>query len=417
MKKDKILIKNFIWNTIGIMLNSFNSLFFLIVVSRINGLNDAGIFSLAFSTALLLYTIGLYSGRMFQVTDIENKITDKDYIFSKVISCSFMIILGFGFIIIKGYDIYKALIVMLLIIYKATEAFSDTLYAVLQKNDKLYQSGQSLVLKSIIGIICFVVIDFITKNLVFACLSIVVVNLLIILIFDFQRVKKYISKDTKVRIENVKDIFKKEFFVFINSFLSNYILNASKYAIDNFMQEEDQARFGYIIMPATVISMFSQFILMPYTNRIRELYAKNEIKKLKRNIGKIIGIVMAFGTFAIFVAYLIGIPVLEFIYNTNLSEYRLDLIIILFAYIMYAISYVDLVVLTTARKTFIQFLVYGFTAVVTLITSNILVSKMGIRGASLTCIVSLGLLFVLYFYNTEKFYKKGKRGMYVYENK
>ena len=72
MKKDKILIKNFIWNTIGIMLNSFNSLFFLIVVSRINGLNDAGIFSLAFSTALLLYTIGLYSGRMFQVTDIEN---------------------------------------------------------------------------------------------------------------------------------------------------------------------------------------------------------------------------------------------------------------------------------------------------------------------------------------------------------
>ena len=408
MKKDKVLIKNFIWNTIGIMMNSFNSLFFLIVVSRINGLNDAGIFSLAFSTALLLYTIGLYSGRMFQVTDIENKITDKDYIFSKVISCSLMIVLGLGFVIIRGYDIYKALVMLFLIIYKATEAFSDTLYAVLQKNDKLYQSGQSLALKSIIGIICFIVVDFIFKNLVIACLSIVLVNLIIMAVFDYPKVKKYIPNDIKVNLENVKNIFKKEFFVFINSFLSNYILNASKYAIDNYLQEADQARFGYIIMPATVISMFSQFILMPYTNKIREMYAKNEMKKLKQNIGKIIGIVIAFGVLAISVAYLIGIPVLEFIYNTQLSEYRLDLVIILFAYIMYAISYIDLVVLTTARKTFIQFLVYGFTAIVTLIVSNVWVNQMGIKGASLTCVISLGLLFILYFYNTEKFYKRGR---------
>ena len=408
MKKDRGLIKNFIWNTIGIMLNSFNSLFFLIVVSRINGLNDAGIFSLAFSTALLLYTIGLYSGRMFQVTDIENKIKDKDYIFSKVISCSLMIVLGLGFVIIRGYDIYKALVMLLLVIYKATEAFSDTLYAVLQKNEKLYQSGQSMALKSIIGIICFVVVDFIAKNLIIASLTIVLVNLIIMLVFDYPRVRKYIPKNTKVNIENVKDIFKKEFFVFINSFLSNYILNAPKYAIDNFMQEADQAKFGYIIMPATVISLFSQFILMPYTNRIREMYANNKIKELKHNIRKIIGIVILFGILAIVVAYLIGIPVLEFIYNTQLSEYRLDLVIILFAYILYAISYINLVVLTTARKTFIQFLVYGFTAAVTLVTSNIFVSQMGIRGASLTCVVALGLLFVLYFYNTEKFYKKGR---------
>lgn len=409
MKKDKVLIKNFIWNTIGIMLNACNSLFFLIVVSRINGLNDAGIFSLAFSTALLLYTIGLYSGRMFQVTDIENKITDKDYIFSKIISCSLMIILGLGFVIIRGYEMYKALVMLLLIIYKATEAFSDTLYAVLQKNEKLYQSGQSLALKSIIGIICFIIVDFISKNLIIACLSIVLANLIIMLVFDYQRVKKYIPKNTKVDMENVKDIFKKEFFVFINSFLSNYILNASKYAIDNFMLDEDQAKFGYIIMPATVISLFSQFILMPYTNRIREMYANNKIKELKSNIRKIIGIVILFGILVIFVAYLIGIPVLEFIYNTRLNEYRLDLVIILFAYILYAISYIDLVVLTTARKTFIQFLVYGFTAVVTLVISNIFVSQMGIRGASLTCVVALGLLFVLYSYNTEKFYKKGRK--------
>ena len=45
--------KNAIWNTIGITINSFNSLFFLIIINRINGVDIAGIFSFAFSVACL----------------------------------------------------------------------------------------------------------------------------------------------------------------------------------------------------------------------------------------------------------------------------------------------------------------------------------------------------------------------------
>ena len=45
------LKKDFIWNMIGSTFSSFNSLFFLIIVTRINGSNEAGIFTFAFSTA------------------------------------------------------------------------------------------------------------------------------------------------------------------------------------------------------------------------------------------------------------------------------------------------------------------------------------------------------------------------------
>ena len=93
-QEKKIFLKNFIWNVLGTGLNAFNSLFFLIIVTRINGLNDAGIFSIAYSTALILYTIGLYSGRLCQVTDIENKVKDKDYIVNRLITCVLMIIIA-----------------------------------------------------------------------------------------------------------------------------------------------------------------------------------------------------------------------------------------------------------------------------------------------------------------------------------
>ena len=59
-----LFLKNFIWNILGTGFNSFNSLFFLIIVTRINGVVEAGIYSIAYATALILYTVALYSGRL-----------------------------------------------------------------------------------------------------------------------------------------------------------------------------------------------------------------------------------------------------------------------------------------------------------------------------------------------------------------
>ena len=73
----KLFLKNFIWNSLGTGINSFNSLFFLIIVTRVNDIQTAGIFSIAYATATILYTLAMYSGRLCQVTDIKNKIKDK----------------------------------------------------------------------------------------------------------------------------------------------------------------------------------------------------------------------------------------------------------------------------------------------------------------------------------------------------
>lgn len=280
----KIFLKNFIWNIMGTGLNSFNSLFFLIIVTRINGINDAGIFSIAYSTALILYTIGLYSGRLCQVTDIENKVKDKDYIVNRTITCVLMIFLAIAFVFIKQYTAYKMWIFILLCTYKATEAFGEILYGIMQKNELLYKSGQSLTIKSIGGLLIFLSVDYFTKNLVLACGSIILLNIVTLLIFDFVLVcKKLIDFTTKVNMKNVWQIFKSEFFVFANSFAGIYVLNAPKYAIDNYLTEDVQAIFGYIMMPATVITLFTQFIFMPYLNKLKELYEQKDMKKFKRN--------------------------------------------------------------------------------------------------------------------------------------
>ncbi len=408
----KIFLKNFIWNIMGTGLNSFNSLFFLIIVTRINGINDAGIFSIAYSTALILYTIGLYSGRLCQVTDIENKVKDKDYIVNRIITCILMIIIAIIFVVIKQYSPYKMGVFVLLCVYKATEAFSEILYGIMQKSDLLYRSGQSLTIKSLGGLLIFFIIDYVTHNLIFACSAIIVLNIITILIFDCIMVcKKLIDFNTNVNMTNVWHIFKTEFFVFANSFAGIYVLNAPKYAIDSYLTEDIQAIFGYIMMPATVITLFTQFVFMPYLNQMRQMYEQKQIKALEGIAFKIKMAVLAFGIFATVAAFVIGPEVLSLIYGEELRPYRMNLTIILASYIMYGISYVNLVLLTTTRDTFVQFVVYAITMVVAFIGSNLLVQNLQINGATISCAVTLGVQFVLYTIVTKVIFRRIERSL------
>lgn len=406
-QEKKIFLKNFIWNILGTGLNSFNSLFFLIIVTRVNGVTDAGIFSICYATALILYTVGLYSGRLCQVTDIEKKIQDKDYILNRIISCVIMMILAIIFVFIKGYTTYKLLVCILLCVYKATEAFGEILYGIMQKNDLLYKSGQSLTIKSLAGLIVFLVVDILTKNLVAAITSAVFINILTILAFDFIIVKKLIDKKEKLHMPNVLSIFKNEFFVFANSFAGIYVLNAPKYAIDSYLNENLQAMFGYIIMPATVITLFTQFIFMPCLNKLKELYESKNMKDFKGLAFKIKAVVMAFGVCATLAAYLVGPEVLKIIYGVDeLLNYRINLCIIIASHIFYAISYINLVLLTTTRNTFVQFVIYLITMVVACIGSNVLVKTNGINGATLSCTLTLFTQFVLYVIITKVIFSK-----------
>lgn len=399
MDEKKTMLKNFIWNTIGTGLNSFNSLFFLVIVTRINGLEAAGIFSIAYATATILYTLALYSGRLCQVTDIENKISDKDYIANRTLTCIIMLIGAAVYLGIKQYTPFKTGVFVMLAIFKGLEAFSDILYGVMQKNGVLYKAGQSLTVKGFVGVVLFGLINYFTKDLILACLSLVIINLLVLIVYDYLIVsRKLIDKNSKVIKENVLSILKSEFFVFVNSFAGIYILNAPKYAIDSYLTEDIQAIYGYIMMPATVMTLFTQFIVMPVLGKLKNLYEAKDFKTFKSLTLKIKLIVIAFGAFAVLAAFLLGPEFLGLIYGVDLLAYRMNLCVIIASYIFYAISYVNLVTLTTIRHTFVQFVIYVISMIIAFIGSTVLVKtlNLGINGATFSCTTTLAIQFLMY---------------------
>lgn len=396
MEKEKNFKSNFIWNILGTGLNAFTSLFFLIAVTRINGINEAGIFTLAYSTACILYVVGTYAGRIFQVTEASKEITDKDFIFNRLLSCLLMMVITVVFVLLKRYNLYKSSIFILLSFYRCLEAFSDVLYGILQKNDLLNKVGKSYFIKALLSIIAFILIDIATHNIIISCIGMILLWIIVITVYDFKNIIGLVDFKENINMKNVLKIFKNGFFVFIITFLGLYIMNAPKYAIDNYLTEDIQAIFGIIVMPATIMSLAGQLLIHPFLNNIVKLNTEKDIKGLNALILKIILYISIFGIIASMLAYFLGTPVLSFVYGIDLNGYQLQLAEVIIASTLYNIGVIYSSVLTTIRHTFVQFVIYAIVSIFVLITSNILTLKMGVNGAVLSYFLTMLLQFISY---------------------
>lgn len=113
----------------------------MIIKTRLNGMDNAGIYTIAYSTAGILYMLGIYAGRIYQVTESDKKISNKDFIINRLISCTIILII-IGFVLYRKYNIFKSSIFIALEIFKALEVLSEVFYGVLQKNEYLDKAGK-----------------------------------------------------------------------------------------------------------------------------------------------------------------------------------------------------------------------------------------------------------------------------------
>lgn len=388
--------KNFIWNMLGMTFNSFNSLFYMVIVTRINGTDEAGIFTLAFSVACLVFYIGTYAGRVYQVTDSNKIISTSDYVAHRLIAFAVLVIASITYSVIMGYSGQKLIVVLLLCLLKGLEALADVFYGILHKNDYLYKAGFSLTVKSLLSITAFFVIDLITHNIVLSISSMILIWGLMLFFYDIPSSYKIDKFDWNVRLKNIFFLFKDGFFVFLINFFSVYIVNAPKYAADGVLLNSSQAIFGIVLMPATLVSLAVQYLIQPYLKKMARYYEREEINNFNKIIMKFFFFTILFGAICLIGAYIFGIPMLSLVYGINLTEYRIQLEIIILGAIFYSLSIILSAAMTTARYTFIQFVIYLLTSIVGFGVSNFLISIFKLDGAVLAYILIMLNQFILY---------------------
>lgn len=385
--------RDFIWNLIGTSINSFNSLFFMIVINHINLKSEAGVFTYAYSLICLFFILATFYNRVYQISK-SDKFSSKDFILYRVLSSIFTVIIVFLFSIINGYNLFKLSVIMLICLFRMIEAISDAVYGVLQYKGYLYKSGISLSLKGIIGLIGFTLVDYFTKSITLALVSLIILNLAFFYFYDYKNVKEYLNG--KVSFNNILLILKETLPIFIYSFLAMYVANICKYMLDYFDTEEAQNIFGIIFMPSTVIGLCSAYIVVPIITSLNDLLKSKKYKEFNKLVSKMMIILVGVGVVAIIAAYVLGIPVLNVLYGMDLSNYKNLLLLVLVGATFYTLAnvYSQVLVLLNVHK--MQTLIYVVMSIVSTLICYFLISSYKLSGSVYSYVIFMFILLILY---------------------
>lgn len=384
-----------LWNIVSSGLNSVVSIFLLLMVTRINGVENAGVFSLAFSTSQLMLTIGNYGMRNYQVTDIKCKYSLYDYFSSRVITNIAMMIAVLGFVVVEKYYFEKAVITLLLCTLKITDAEDDVYGGYYQQHGRLDISGKMMSIRIVVYVSTFLAFDLISGNLLFSVIAAVAAASIVLIILLRSVAKVVPVNEKQIGKLKIRLLLQECFPLCMSAFLLMYLNNAAKYAIDIYLTNTEQAYYTYLFMPCFVINLFVGFALQPLLVRISILWGEKEYNKFLRLIILIFLVALGISAIIITGGALVGTQILSVVFGMQLNQYRLTLVILLFGGAFFSFAVIAQILLTIMRKQ--TFLLYAFiiVSILAYFISNVLVSREGLLGAGLAYMIIAGTLFML----------------------
>ena len=399
-KTNNVSRSSYFWNAASALILALQSPVILMVMTRTNGKEDAGVFSIAIAVGNLMMYLGQYGLRRFQSSDIAEQFRFRDYHGMRVITCFLMVLATIGYgafgCIFRDYSGKKFLVIFLVGMLKLFQAYSDVYHGHMQQKGRLDVATRCSSFRYTVEIVVYCAVLALTHDLVLSTCLCVAVSFVIMLLTSVNA-GRYYTDTLKPSFTPgvIRSLFIEGFPLFLSMFLNVYVGNAPRYAIDAYLTDEIQAVFSYIFMPAFVIQIIAHFIFNPILTSYAILWRNDEKRsfaKLKKLVRRQCLFVLGLLALALLVAVTIGLPILSWLFGVDLNGYKTELCIIMYggAMLAYSVYFSTIIAIIRAQRSLI--ICYGIVSVVSLLISEKLVVSQGIMGASILYAILMTML-------------------------
>ena len=440
---------NYIWNAIGGMLNAGQSVLVLIIVTRVCGLEAAGLYSIAFATGNLFMYLGNYGVRNYQVSDVDEKFPFRSYVLHRLLTVALMLLAAAvycAYSLLRGaYSPAKTMTVAAMCLLKAIDCLEEVLEGRLHQRGRLDLAGKMMTVRLLISIGGMLAVLVATRNLLTATnAAIILAAAAVILMAAACRrtllplqpapelvadvgnagaapgaaaknrcaatspaaTSAAVSAARRGALRDAAVLMRVCFPVCAANFLSFYLINAPKYAIDAAMSETAQAQYNFIAMPVFVIQLLGMFVYQPVLVRMTLSWNSADQKGFLRDFLRITAGLLIIAALCLGGAYVLGIPVLSALYATDLSALKPELLLILTGGVFLAMNGFYSAVLTLMREQNRIPVMYLAGAVLSLILTPRFVGISGIMGAVISFVLIMAIVCALLSAQFAVAYKK-----------
>ena len=388
----------YFWNFAGNIAAAAVSILYLIIVSRYTSASDADNFSLAYAIGNLWVVIGMFQVRNYQATDLKETYSYLEYWLTRVITVCLMLVTLFPYLFFSGNNVGNGdlfLIIILTVIYRSCDAFSDLFQGLFQQHERLDIAGKLMVLRYGLSTIILLISLLLSDSLIFSLICLCFFNVLFVFGGDYIQSKQIrtipFNQISSATFKRSISIMKTCLPLFVNGFLLVYVLNYPKQVIDKLLvegilREGAQRNFSILFMPVFFMSLFV-LALRPLITDLAKQWSEKRFHIFNAMIRKILLLLMILGLVVSILAYLIGVPILNLISGIDLSNYSLLLTILVLSGFLYSIASVIGDFLIIFRKQVYLLYVYVAMALLTNILTPIAMREFGLFGAGLSFVI------------------------------
>ena len=388
--------RDFIWNTIGAACWGLLFPILTIVITWLAGVELAGMFSLAFVTGSLLMILANFGMRTYQVSDLEEAHTFTDYQITRVLTCVAMLVVGYIYCSIRGYESLMFTISMGVYVYKMVDGLADVYEGRLQQVDKMYLAGISQAFRSVVVFVVFTLALIITHDVGVASVAMAVAALASFFFLTLPLTLFETPRSRGWSISSIVTLFKQCAPLFVALFLYGFVDAMPKFVMEGALAYDSQLYFNAIYFPAQMILIIVQLIYKPLLVRLANVWADPTMHK------KFDLVIIAMGVIIVVIVVLMilfmgwaGISIMSFLYGLDFEPYRgLVYVMLVTGGLTAGIDFLYQVITVLRRQKDVMklyLIAFGFS----LFVPFLLINFTGLPGAILAYLILMCILFVL----------------------
>jgi O-antigen/teichoic acid export membrane protein len=313
--------RNIFYNSAGAFTYAFSQYMLTIVILRMKGAEDAGVYSLAYTFTNIFTTISSFGMSSYQISDVTGRHSDGTYVAARLCTSLAAILCFAAALPFTNFSRVTLLCCAVLMLYRILEGIAGVYLCVLQKSGDYRTIGISNCIKGVFPFAAFCAV-FYFSGLPQAVSAMSAAFLLVFLMFDFPRVTGRADFTAKAVKSDIINVLLPSFMFVLQGLTYFGMTFFSRYVIEKTYSIEELGYFSSITIIMLIFPILSGPVLGVFIPGLSGLYAEKKYGIIKRMTFRM-GLCVIAGTVVICLSSFIwGGFVLKLVFGEAILSYR-----------------------------------------------------------------------------------------------
>ena len=386
------LVRDTLWNALSNAAAAGMSFLMLILTSRVAGAYWCGVAALGLAMSLQVFPLGNFTMGNYQASDIAERRSFSEYVAAKALTVGAMLFASGIWILVdwRGHD--KALAFLAMLLYQASDAFSNAFFSRYQQKGRLDVACRVRFAKVTAFLAVFAAVLVATRRPLPAMAAAAAAHAALFFVLDMPLLSIFGPLRLVFPGRASLAILLACLPLAANSFLSMLVNNGPRFAIDSLMGAETLAAFSALFMVSFAVAMCADFLMNPQVVRLAVALRNGDRQAAIRTIRTPLVAILGLGATGLAAGAVAGVPILSTLFNLDLSGNAANLCLLLCGGMLLALYQLAQTILVVLRRQ-----TWGLPGMIlasasVLLLARPLVARLGLRGAAISYTTAVAIL-------------------------